>query len=84
MTGSARNRERAGGKSSRPDVSLVQVNSYEYLAQPVLDVTTFEIKKSSDAEDIRSVFEAAAHSRWAHLSYLVVEVEKWTMNSLNG
>jgi hypothetical protein len=75
VTGSPRNRERASGKWSRPDVTLVQVNNYEYLAQPVLEITTFEIKKSSDAEDIRSVFEAAAHSRWAHFSYLVVEVE---------
>jgi hypothetical protein len=75
VTGSPKNRERSSGKWSRPDVTLVQVNSYEYLAQPVLDVSTFEIKKSSDAEDIRSVFEAAAHSRRAHFSYLVVEVE---------
>ena len=58
------------------DVTLVQVNSYDYLAQPVLDVTTFEVKKSSDAEDIRCIFEAAAHSRWAHFSYLVVEVDE--------
>lgn len=75
VTASPKNKGRASGKWSRPDVTLVQVNRYEYLAQPVLDVTTFEIKKSSDAEDIRSVFEAAAHSRRAHFSYLVVEVE---------
>jgi hypothetical protein len=74
VTGTARNRQRASGQWSRPDVTLVEVNSYEYLAQPVLDVTTFEVKKFSDAEDILSVFEAAAHSRWAHFSYLVVEV----------
>jgi hypothetical protein len=76
VTGSAKNRQRATGKWSRPDVTLVQVNNYEYLVQPDLEVTTFEIKKASDTEDIRSVFEAAAHSRWAHYSYLVVEVEK--------
>jgi hypothetical protein len=75
ITGSPRNRERNSGKWSRPDVTLVQVNSYEYLAQPILDVTTFEVKKASDAEDIRSVFESAAHSRRAHFSYLVVEVD---------
>lgn len=76
VTSSPRNRHRASGKWSRPDVTLVQVNSYDYLAQPVLDVTTFEVKKSSDAEDIRCIFEAAAHSRWAHFSYLVVEVDE--------
>ncbi len=42
--------------------------------QPVLEVTTFEVKRFSDAEDIRSVYEAAANSRWAHFSYLVAEV----------
>src|SRR5438128_11640276 len=35
---------------------------------------TFEVKKFSDAENIRSVYESAAHSRWAHFSYLVAEV----------
>lgn len=75
VTATARNRERASGQWSRPDVTLVEVNSYEYLTQPVLEVTTFEVKKFSDAENIRSVYEAAAHSRWAHFSYLVVEVQ---------
>lgn len=74
VTGTARNRQRASGKWSRPDVTLVQVNSYDYLPQPVLEVSTFEIKKFSQAENIRSVYEAAAHSRWAHFSYLVAEV----------
>jgi len=32
------------------------------------------VKKFSDAENIRSVYEAAAHSRWAHFGYLVAEV----------
>jgi hypothetical protein len=52
----------------------VQVNSYEYLPQPVLEVTTFEVKKFSDAQNIRSVYETAAHSRCAHFSFLVAEV----------
>lgn len=74
VTATGRGRRRARGKWSRPDVTLVQVNSYEYLPQPVLEVTTFEVKKFKDAENIRSVYEAAAHSRWAHFSYLVAEV----------
>jgi hypothetical protein len=69
-----RARARAGGKWSRPDITLVQVNNYDYLAQPILEVTTFEVKKHSDAEDISCVYETAAHSRWAHFSYLVLEV----------
>lgn len=54
----------------------MQVNSYDYLSQHVLDVTTFEVKRFSDAENIRSVYESAAHSRWAHFSYLVAEVPR--------
>jgi hypothetical protein len=75
VTGSSRNQQRASGKWSRPDVTLVEAYSYEYLPEPVLDITTFEIKKSSDVEDIQCIFEAAAHSRRAHYSFLVVEVE---------
>ncbi|HVP41898.1 MAG TPA: hypothetical protein VMS96_00615, partial [Terriglobales bacterium] len=74
ITGTAKKRKRDSGQWSRPDVTLVEVNSYEYLPQPVLEVTTFEVKKYADAENIRSVYEAAAHSRWAHYSYLVAEV----------
>ena len=74
VTGTGKKKKRASGKWSRPDVTLVQVNSYDYLPQPVLELTTFEVKKFADAEDMRSVFETAAHSRWAHFSYLVAEV----------
>lgn len=74
ITATARRRKRDGGKWSRPDITLVQVNSYDYLPQPVLEVTTFEVKKFSDAENIRSVYETAAHSRWAHFAFLAVEV----------
>jgi hypothetical protein len=74
ITGTARRKKRASGQWSRPDATLVQVNSYDYLPQPVLEVSTFEVKRFSDAENIRSVYEAAAHSRWAHFSYLVAEV----------
>jgi hypothetical protein len=74
ITGTPKKKQRKGGKWSRPDVTLVQVNSYDYLPQPVLDVTTFEVKKFPDAEDIRSVYETASHSRRTHFSYLVAEV----------
>jgi hypothetical protein len=74
ITGTPRKKGRKSGKWSRPDVTLVQVNSYDYLPQPVLDVTTFEVKKFPDAEDLRSVYETASHSRRTHFSYLVAEV----------
>lgn len=74
VTATAKRRDRSSGKWSRPDVTVVQVNSYDLLPQPVLEVTTFEVKKYSEAENIRSIYEAAAHSRWAHHAYLVAEV----------
>src|SRR5215472_11616547 len=74
VTGTPKKKGRKSGKWSRPDVTLVQVNSYDYLPQPVLEVTTFEVKKFPDAEDIRSVYETASHSRRTHFSYLVAEV----------
>src|SRR5579864_2490222 len=42
VTGTPRKKRRASGQWSRPDLTLVQVNSYDYLPQPVLEVTTFE------------------------------------------
>lgn len=74
VTATGKAKKRAGGQWTRPDVTIVQVNSYEFFPQPVLEVTTFEVKRFADAENIRSVYEAAAHSRWAHFSYLVAEV----------
>jgi hypothetical protein len=61
------------GKWSRPDVTYVQVTDYAYLPTPVVEVTSFEVKPHDVAKDLASVYEAAAHSRWAHNSYLVVE-----------
>lgn len=74
VTGTPKKKGKKSGKWSRPDVTLVQVNSYDYLPQPVLEVTTFEVKKFPDAEDMRSVYETASHSRRTHFSYLVAEV----------
>lgn len=74
ITATAKKKKRSSGQWSRPDVTLVQVNRYEYIPQPVLEVTTFEVKRFSDSENLLSIYEAAAHSRWAHFSYLVVEV----------
>jgi hypothetical protein len=62
------------GKWSRPDVTAVQVSRFTVLPHRSLEITTFEIKRFEDAKEVTSVYEAAAHQRWAHLSYLVAEV----------
>jgi hypothetical protein len=74
ITGTPKGRVRASGQWSRPDLTIVQVNSYDLLPQVVLEVSTFEVKRFSDAQNIASAYEAAAHSRWSHYSYLVAEV----------
>lgn len=73
ITASPRGRSRESGQWSRPDLTLVEVNSFEYLPGSNLEVTTFEVKRFADAQNIASVYEAAAHSRWAHFAFLVAE-----------
>jgi hypothetical protein len=73
ITGSPSGRKRETGLWSRPDVSLVQVNKFDYITIPEVEASSFEVKRYDDAGAIDSVYEAAAHSRWAHNSWLVAE-----------
>lgn len=49
------------------------VTCHAYVPGRNLDITTFEIKKSPD-EGIYGVFESAAHSAFAHRSFLLIQV----------
>lgn len=64
------------GKWSRPDVTAVQVTTYEWLPQVTVEVLSYEIKRFTDAQKLESVYEAAAHQRWAHRASLVVELDR--------
>lgn len=66
--GAARNR----GMWSNPDVLQIAVETYPRLRKTELVVSTFELKKWGGAT-VASVFEAAAQSRFAHRSYVVLE-----------
>jgi len=66
----------ASGKWSRPDVTAVQVLTYEWLPQVTVEVLSYEIKRYGDAQRLESVYEAAAHQRWAHRASLVVELDR--------
>ncbi|WP_322777771.1 hypothetical protein [Frankia sp. Cas4] len=72
-TASARRRVRASGQWSRPDVAAVEVWSSYLLPDVVLTISSFEIKRSAEANRLESLYEAAAHGRWAHCPSLVVE-----------
>jgi hypothetical protein len=75
ITGTPRGYRRGGGKWSRPDVTAVQVFRYEWLPEVSVEVSSYELKRVPDAEKLESVYEAAAHGRWAHRASLVVEQE---------
>ncbi|MFZ2050952.1 MAG: hypothetical protein WAU69_08500 [Solirubrobacteraceae bacterium] len=72
-TSTGRGRSRATGRWSRPDVTAVQVLSYEWLPEIRVEVSSYEIKRAKDAANLESVYEAAAHGRWAHRCSLVLE-----------
>jgi hypothetical protein len=73
ITATARGRVRSGGRWSRPDVTAVQVFRYDWLPDITVEVSSYEIKRATDAEKLESVYEAAAHGRWAHRVSLVLE-----------
>jgi len=73
VTASPSGRKRESGQWSRPDVTSVQVSTYELVPHPDVEVSSYEVKRYGDASNLSSVFEAASHSRWAHFTYLVVE-----------
>ncbi len=72
-TATPRGYRRGGGRWSRPDVTAVQVFRYDWLPEITVEVSTYEIKRFVDAERLESIYEAAAHGRWAHRASLVVE-----------
>ena len=75
ITGSARGWKQSTGKWSRPDVTAVEVTTHEWLPEITLEVRSYEIKRFADAIKLESVYEAAAHGRWAHRVSLVVELD---------
>jgi hypothetical protein len=49
------------------------VERYEWLPDVTLTVSSYEVKRASDAIRLESIYEAAAHGRWAHEANLVIE-----------
>ncbi|MGV9806787.1 hypothetical protein [Micromonospora chersina] len=61
---------RPTGIWSRPDITTVEVRTFEYVPGKHLDVNTFEIK-SPNAVNVQAVYEALAHRRAATRSYVL-------------
>jgi hypothetical protein len=65
----AQGRKNTGGRWTRPDVALVAQQTFPYVPNKIFQVITFEIKPDLGTA-LDGVFEASAHSAFAHRSYL--------------
>lgn len=57
------------GKWTRPDLTLVALQRLPIQRRLDLEVFSFELKRAGDS-NVDSVFEAVAHTRYAHYAYL--------------
>jgi hypothetical protein len=74
-------RRDTGGKWSRPDITLASMTTYPYVPGRYLDVITFEVKPF-DLIDLTAVYEALAHKRAAHRSYVILYVPEERLKAL--
>jgi hypothetical protein len=61
---------RPDGIWSRPDITTVEVRTFEFVPGKHLDVNTFEVK-SHNAVNVQAIYEALAHRRAATRSYVL-------------
>lgn len=64
-----------GGKWTRPDITIIDIKTFPFYPSKILEVITFEIKPSN-GYGIEAVFETAAHTIFAHKSYLAIHYLK--------
>ncbi|MBJ7289181.1 hypothetical protein [Williamsia sp.] len=64
---------RATGQWSKPDVASVVVTDLEFMPGVDITVRSYELKRFRDAQNLAGVYEASAHQRAAHYSFLVIE-----------
>lgn len=73
VTGNGSGQRRATGEWSRPDVVSLSLRRWEFLPTIEVQLSTYEIKPFKQARRLAGVYEAAAHQRRSHYSYLVIE-----------
>ncbi len=66
-------RPKRRGEWTNPDITSVEVEWFDYLPEKHVQVTSYEVKKR-DSYSLSSVYEASAHQRMAHKTFLVIEV----------
>jgi hypothetical protein len=67
---------KTGGKWTRPDLTLIAMRQYQFLPGKRIEIITFEIKPNFDSA-LDGVFEALAHSAFAHRSYIAVDISSY-------
>lgn len=65
-----------GGRWTRPDITLAAVRTYQFTPGKRLEVITFEVKPTLDTA-LEGVYEALAHSAFAHRTYLAVDQREY-------
>jgi hypothetical protein len=68
IANTARGGPRAG-KWTQPDLTLIAIQCLPLQKRIELELFSFELKRANDS-DVDSVFEAVAHTRYAHYAYL--------------
>jgi hypothetical protein len=73
----AQGRRATGGRWTRPDLTVVAVRTYQFTPGKRVEVITFEVKPDLDTA-LEGVFEALAHSAFAHPTYLAVDLSSYS------
>ncbi len=68
-------RARRQGRWTQPDVCQLTVTNFEWVPGATVELSSFELKRRADVRKLESVYEAAAHGRFAHRANLVLEVD---------
>jgi hypothetical protein len=69
-----------GGKWTRPDISVVAIQKFKFLRDPVFDVISFEIKPIWQIT-VEGVFEALAHRQYTTRAYTIFHTSVSNFNS---
>ena len=70
---------RKRGKWQNPDVTQISIDIYPRLKKRDVVITTYEVKQWG-RWDVRAVFEAASHARFAHEGFILLE---WPQGDFN-
>jgi hypothetical protein len=62
-----------GGKWTRPDITVVAVQKFKFLRDPIFDVISFEIKPRENIS-VDGVFEALAHRQYTTRAYVIFHI----------